>query len=106
MFNPFFYISSLYFAPTKGSKRRTFISELFRTMDKDKSREIDYLEFKTGLKNLGIDDLTEAEYKSIFNSIDKSKNGKIDFDEFTTMIKGPMADCRAQGKKLLAYKRI
>ena len=42
-------------------------------MDKDKSREIDYLEFKTGLKNLGIDDLTEAEYKSIFNS-------KIDYN--------------------------
>jgi len=58
----------------KGAKRRTFISELFRTMDKDKSHEIDYIEFKTGLKNLGIDDLSETEYKSIFTSIDKVSN--------------------------------
>jgi Ca2+-binding EF-hand superfamily protein len=86
-----------YLRKQKGSKRRTFISELFRTMDKDKSRELDFTEFKSGLRHLGIDDLSEAEYKNIFNSIDKSKNGKIDFDEFTEMIKGPMATCRAQG---------
>jgi Ca2+-binding EF-hand superfamily protein len=68
-----------YLRKQKGSKRRTFISELFRTMDKDKSRELDFTEFKSGLRHLGVDDLSEAEYKNIFNSIDKRYQFSVKF---------------------------
>ena len=85
-----------YLRQQKGSKRRTFIYELFQNMDKDKSRQIDYNEFKNGLKRLGMDDLQENEYRKIFNAFDRDHSNRIDFDEFTSAIKGPMAACRAQ----------
>jgi Ca2+-binding EF-hand superfamily protein len=81
---------------SKGSKRHTFINDLFQSMDKDRSRRLDYTEFKNGLYHLGLNDLTEAEFRNIFNEFDTSHDGKIDYNEFAATIRGPLAPCRAK----------
>ena len=73
----------------KGSKRQTFINDLFKSMDKDHSRRIDYSEFKRGLHQLGLNDLSEAEIRNLFNEFDTKKDGKIDFNEFSSALTRP-----------------
>ena len=55
---------------SKASNRRSFFSDLFKSMDKDHSRKIDYHEFKSGLKNLGLNDITDNEFRILFNQFD------------------------------------
>lgn len=55
---------------SKASNRRSFLSDLFKTMDKDRSKRIDYAEFKNGLKALGLIDITDNEFRKLFIEFD------------------------------------
>lgn len=79
---------------SKASKRQSFLDDLFKSMDKDHSRKIDYTEFKVGMRNLGLSDLTEAEIRTLFNEFDIKKDGKIDFKEFVTVLNPPLSNVR------------
>jgi Ca2+-binding EF-hand superfamily protein len=79
---------------SKSSKRQSFLNDLFKSMDKDHSRKIDYSEFKTGMRNLGLADLTESEIRNLFNEFDSKKDGKIDYKEFVTALNPPLASNR------------
>jgi Ca2+-binding EF-hand superfamily protein len=81
---------------SKASKRQSFLDDLFKSMDRDHSRKIDYSEFKQGLRNLGLTDLTESEIRTLFNEFDIKKDGKIDFKEFVTVLKPPLSSARLQ----------
>lgn len=72
---------------SKNSKKQSFLNDLFKSMDKDHSRKIDYHEFKQGLFKLGLTDLTEAEIRKLFNDFDTKQDGKIDFTEFVNALK-------------------
>ena len=72
---------------SKASKRPSFLNDIFKTMDKDNSRKIDYSEFKRGLFSLGFSDLKEAELRQLFNEFDLNKDGKIDYREFVGIMK-------------------
>jgi Ca2+-binding EF-hand superfamily protein len=72
---------------SKAANRRSFISDLFKSMDKDHSRRIDYTEFRTGLRNLGLIDITENEFRRLFNTFDVNKDGLISYDEFVAALK-------------------
>jgi Ca2+-binding EF-hand superfamily protein len=63
-------------------------------MDKDHSRRIDYSEFKRGLHQLGLSDLSEGEIRNLFNEFDTKKDGKIDFNEFSSVLRPPVAPVR------------
>ena len=79
---------------SKSSNRQTFLNDLFKSMDKDHSRKIDYTEFKQGLRNLGLIDITEAEFRSLFSQFDLTKDGKIDYQEFVSVLKPGLAPVR------------
>lgn len=79
---------------SKASKRPSFLNDIFKNMDKDNSRKIDYSEFKRGLSNLGFTDLKEAEIRNIFNEFDINKDGKIDYREFVNIMKPSLAPQR------------
>lgn len=81
---------------SKASKRSTFLNDLFKSMDKDHSRKIDYTEFKYGMRNLGLIDLSEAEIRNLFNEFDIKKDGKIDYKEFVTVLNPPLSANRQQ----------
>jgi Ca2+-binding EF-hand superfamily protein len=79
---------------SKASKRPSFLNDIFKNMDKDNSRKIDYSEFKRGLSNLGFTDLKESEIRNIFNEFDINKDGKIDYREFVNIMKPSLAPQR------------
>lgn len=79
---------------SKASKRQTFLNDLFKSMDKDHSRKIDYSEFKHGLFHLGLTDLTEGEIRKLFNEFDTKKDGKIDYTEFVSVLRPSLSTTR------------
>lgn len=79
---------------SKASNRQTFLNDLFKSMDKDHSRKVDYSEFKQGLRNLGLRDLVESEFRNLFNQFDVSKDGKIDYHEFVSVLKPGLSPVR------------
>jgi len=47
-------------------------------MDPDRSKSIEFEDFKWGFKNYGLK-FNEEEVKTLFNFFDKNGNGSIDF---------------------------
>jgi Ca2+-binding EF-hand superfamily protein len=81
---------------SKSSNRQTFLNDLFKSMDRDHSRRIDYTEFKNGMKKLGLDDLSESEFRSLFAQFDITKDGKIDYHEFVSVLKPGLPPVRTK----------
>ena len=54
----------------------------FRIMDDDRSRTLDFSEFRKGLRDYGLIDISNADAKKVFDTFDRSGDGKVDFDEF------------------------
>lgn len=54
---------------------------MFRVIDDDGNRKLDFNEFKKGLSDYGVN-ITNDEAKTIFASLDRDSSGTIDFDEF------------------------
>jgi Ca2+-binding EF-hand superfamily protein len=82
---------------TNNQHRRSsnpFITDLFKSMDKDHSRLIEYHEFKSGIEMLGMRNLSELEMKNLFDKFDKNKNGKVGFGEFVNTLRPPMSEAR------------
>jgi len=79
---------------TKGAKKQSYLSDLFKSMDKDHSKKIDYGEFKRGLFQLGLNDLTEAEVRKLFNEFDTKQDGKIDYTEFMNALRPTISPIR------------
>jgi Ca2+-binding EF-hand superfamily protein len=70
------------------------ITDLFKKMDKDHSREIEYHEFKDGLHYLGMKNIQEKEMHQLFNKFDTDKKGKVDFEAFVTALRPPLPESR------------
>jgi Ca2+-binding EF-hand superfamily protein len=72
-----------------------FISHLFKKMDVDHSASIDYIEFKKGLRYLGVlRNFNENETKSLFARFDRSKNGNISFSDWVITLRPPLSPGR------------
>ena len=54
----------------------------FKIMDDDESRSLDYREFKKGIHDYGLTEMSDADIKKCFETFDKDGSGTIDFDEF------------------------
>jgi len=69
------------------------LGRCFRVMDDDRSRTLDFAEFKKGMHDFGVD-LEPDEIKELFYLIDKDKSGTIDFDEFLVKLRPPLSQAR------------
>ena len=72
----------LYIASRLSESEINNLKEVFKAFDKDNDGQINYNEFKEGLKTSKCDKLNDGEINSYFTSIDTDKNGKIDYTEF------------------------
>ena len=54
---------------------------MFRIIDDDGNRKLEFSEFCKGLGDYGID-LNKVDEKTIFEQLDKDSSGTIDFEEF------------------------
>ncbi|OUC41602.1 EF hand [Trichinella nativa] len=54
---------------------------LFRIMDDNRDRKLNFVEFQKGICDFGAQ-LTKDEITALFNKFDTNNSGSIDFDEF------------------------
>ncbi|NXK39493.1 CAPSL protein, partial [Piprites chloris] len=79
----------------KGSAGIKGLGKVFRIMDNNNSRTLNFKEFMRGLKDYAIM-LDKEEAQKVFHVFDKDGNGTIDFDEFLLTLRPPMSNARKE----------
>lgn len=77
----------------RGSAGIKGIGRVFKIMDDDGSRSLDFKEFRKGVSDYGLD-LDDDIIKGMFAAFDKDGSGKIDFDEFLVSLRPKMSQAR------------
>ncbi len=72
----------LYIASRVNDEEIKDLKKVFKAFDKNNDGQIEYEEFKKGLKKIKNGKITEEEINKYFASIDTDKNNKIDYTEF------------------------
>ena len=57
------------------------VSSVFEKFDLNSDGRINHYEFKTGLKSIGVGDISPLEVNSVINFLDTDGDGTVDFDE-------------------------
>ncbi|NXY81233.1 CAPSL protein, partial [Alcedo cyanopectus] len=70
----------------RGSAGIKGLCRVFRIMDDDNSRTLDFKEFVKGLNDYAVM-INKEEAQEIFQIFDKDGNGTIDFDEFLVTLR-------------------
>ncbi|RMX40145.1 hypothetical protein pdam_00002267 [Pocillopora damicornis] len=78
---------------SRGSAGIKGIGRVFRIMDDDRNRSLDFSEFKKGMREYGLY-LDPKELQELFSAFDKDGSGVIDFDEFLLALRPPMSKAR------------
>ncbi|CAH1243625.1 CAPSL [Branchiostoma lanceolatum] len=78
---------------SRGSNGIKGLGRVFRIMDDDHNRKLDFAEFKKGLRDYGLS-LEPGEVQNMFGHFDKDGSGSIDFDEFLLNLRPPMSKAR------------
>ncbi|CAK8696234.1 unnamed protein product [Clavelina lepadiformis] len=65
----------------------------FRIMDDDRSKKLDFDEFKKGISNCGLD-MEPNELTYMFQAFDEDNTGKINIDEFLVKLRPPLSISR------------
>ncbi|KAL2294196.1 hypothetical protein Nmel_007920 [Mimus melanotis] len=68
---------------------------LFRHIDDNNSRTLDFNEFLRGLHHYSLM-INKEEAKELFQIFDKDGSGTIDFDEFIVTLRPPMSNARKE----------
>ncbi|CAH2011534.1 unnamed protein product [Acanthoscelides obtectus] len=89
---------------SRGATGILGLGRMFRRMDEDGSKNLNFEEFSTGMKESGID-LTEEETTELFNKFDTNGDGSINMEEFLVHLRPPLNDTR---KKVIeeAFKKM
>ena len=82
---------------SRGTRGILGIARVFKNIDDDNSKTLNFQEFDKALKDFRLSILEEDAAK-IFDYLDLNKNGTIDYNEFLRMITGEMNETR---KKLV-----
>ncbi|XP_072371693.1 calcyphosine-like b isoform X3 [Scyliorhinus torazame] len=80
---------------SRGSAGIKGLGRVFRIMDDDNNRTLDYKEFVKGLNDYGVL-MDKADVESCFKCFDKDSSGTIDFDEFLVTLRPPMSNARKE----------
>jgi len=78
---------------SRGANGIKGLGRVFKIMDDDGNRTLDFNEFKKGLRDYGLI-LEPKEVKETFEAFDKDKSGNLDFDEFLIALRPPMSKAR------------
>lgn len=65
----------------RGANGIRGLSRLFKIMDDNKNKKLDFDEFRKGITEYGLN-YSKEEISEIFAIFDRDKSGQIDFDEF------------------------
>ncbi|XP_041356962.1 calcyphosin-like protein isoform X1 [Gigantopelta aegis] len=79
---------------SRGATGIKGLSRTFKIMDDDESRSLDFKEFKKGIHDYGLTEMSDEDIKMCFETFDKDGSGSIDFDEFLVNLRPPMPNCR------------
>ncbi|XP_032532190.1 calcyphosin-like protein isoform X2 [Chiroxiphia lanceolata] len=79
----------------RGSAGIKGLGKVFRMMDVENSKTLDFEEFMRGLNVYAIT-LDKEEAQKVFHIFDKNGNGTIDFDEFLVTLRPPMSNARKE----------
>jgi Ca2+-binding EF-hand superfamily protein len=88
---------------SKGALGISGLARKFRIMDDDGSGNLNYQEFRKGIKECGLTTLTEKQIKHLFLYFDQDDSGTISYDEFLVGVRGVMNERRKEMVKL-AFK--
>jgi Ca2+-binding EF-hand superfamily protein len=69
------------------------LARMFRIIDDDGSKQLDFPEFAKGLHDYGVQ-LDKQDVKTIFMSLDSNSSGSIDFEEFLLALRPAMSRSR------------
>ena len=72
-----------------GGKAMNNIEGVFRAIDKDGSGDLDYDEFKTAMKRLGLG-LSDTQLVQCIEVLDKDGDGEVSLEEFMTLVGEPI----------------
>uniref|UniRef100_V9L9N0 Calcyphosin-like protein n=1 Tax=Callorhinchus milii TaxID=7868 RepID=V9L9N0_CALMI len=79
----------------RGSAGIKGLGRVFRIMDDDQSRTLDYKELTKGLRDYGVM-MEKQDIQQLFQHFDKDSSGTIDFDEFLITLRPPMSNARKE----------
>ncbi|KAL9894719.1 calcyphosin-like protein isoform X3 [Glossina fuscipes] len=79
---------------TRGARGIVGLGRVFRIMDDDGSKTLNVEEFSDGIKECGLNELTEEEIEGLFSSFDEDGSGTIDMTEFLLKLRPPLPQCR------------
>jgi Ca2+-binding EF-hand superfamily protein len=78
---------------SRGASGIKGLGRVFRIMDDNGSKSLDFEEFKKGLHDYGVP-LEDKDARATFQQFDKDGNGTISFDEFLVSLRPPMSESR------------
>jgi Ca2+-binding EF-hand superfamily protein len=78
---------------SRGAAGIKGLGRVFRIMDDNGDKKLDFSEFKKGLKDYGVT-LSDEKARQLFDQVDTDKNGSISFDEFLVKLRPPMNQAR------------
>ncbi|XP_039401091.1 calcyphosin-like protein isoform X2 [Mauremys reevesii] len=79
----------------RGSAGIKGLGRVFRIMDDNQNRTLDFKEFLKGLNDYAVM-IDKEEAQELFRIFDKDGNGTIDFDEFLVTLRPPMSNARKE----------
>ncbi|NXF05030.1 CAPSL protein, partial [Smithornis capensis] len=88
----------------RGSAGIKGLGKVFRIMDYNNSRTLDFEEFMKGLNDYALI-LDKEEAQKIFQRFDKDGSGTINFDEFLVTLRPPMSNARKE-IVMQAFKKL
>ncbi len=74
------------FCLSRGATGILGLGRMFRRMDDDSSKNLNFVEFHKGLNETGCD-LSESEAKDLFQKFDRDGSGTVNVDEFLVGIR-------------------
>jgi len=88
----------------RGASGILGLGKSFRIMDDNNSGDLNYDEFKKGMKDTGLN-LNDEEYAAMFLQFDKDGSGSVKYDEFLKAVRPPMNKMRLNLIDL-AFKKL
>lgn len=77
----------------RGSLGVRGLSRMFKILDNNGNRQVDFNEFFWGMRDFGIS-VTEEEAKSVLAAFDRDHSGTVNFDEFLRALRGDLNESR------------